>query len=1196
MRAFLSHVLSRRRFGVLVGITALCLLIAVFGGWLIVSGDHPLASLWSRLLAILGVIAIWLLIEAFLWWRRVRADTGILRTVLNISRGSGHEAIDAELSDMRENFRDTVAMLNRDERKFVLNQPWYLIMGPAAAGKESLIRQSGLNMPFEERLGRRSIPTQQASLRWHWWFTDEALLLGSVGALVATAARDAPVLRGWREMLNFVQRRRPRRPLNGVIMVVPVDIMLNADGLQELAANIRRRLQEAMQRFASRLPVYIVVSQCDRLLGFTEFFGRLDADAQAQPFGVTVPATPTGSTGRHAALQEQLSALVATVGQQVVARSAIEPDPVTRARMTLFPEQLARLADAAVALGDTLVIATRTERPPLLRGVFLTSAGQPDGDAVGSVDGWGPRFGRPLGLASASMGAARRGGTGPFFISGLFRNLIFPEARVSGRSVRGESRTAILNGTGYALCLGLLLAGIGWCFTIYDRHSTALTSMRSDIKVERAMIPQTNPQTGVSAVLPDLDEAKQLASVDQDHREPWLPLSIAPLNIKVARKAAQHSYHRALAAYLLPAMTEELYRQLRDATAAGTNRSQIRSLLTTYLMLGDPKHFDRTRISAWANGIVQADFALAPEERTRAQGHVNALLAMLPLPVALDQSLISRARSELRQMPDADEAYARLKSIALTSSSASPLDVVNALGSAGAQLLMLRSQAGLPVVVPALYTRDGFYRIFLTEAPLLARGVDANDWVLGGTGGGSAQNVAAVLQAMTNYYVQDYVKQWQSVVSQISLRALPDLPSLSGGLQTMAGQDSPLIQFINLIKQQTDLDPPSTQATGLIAQATNAVAGAAGSSAGTAAASLAQKAADLAVPAVIPTDPTNWPGTAIRTPFVPLLNLVDAKSGQAPVLRVQNTLATAYGVVSGIASAQAPDAAAQAIAAQVLSGQGADPLVAMRVQAATLPRPIDTIFRQLYQNIWSTLMSLTVNRIEASWARDVAPACEQTIARRYPFVASGDPGAGRDVTMRDFSSFFGPNGTIDKFITTNLGMFTTIDADGRLSLMSQNGLSLGLSSTAMAQINRARAVRNLFFGSDGNVLVRFAITPTYLDPRVLSATLQSDQTRFVYRHEAPRAVPFTWPPTGDGGASFSMNTTNGDVQQVQTDGVWAIFRLLNGVSSPTTGNGAKVSLNFKLADYTASYQLRADSVSNPFADRDYTAFRCVPRL
>ena len=40
-----------------------------------------------------------------------------------------------------------------------------------------------------------------------------------------------------------------------------------------------------MKRFAARLPIYVVVSQCDRILGFTEFFGRLDADAQAQAFG-----------------------------------------------------------------------------------------------------------------------------------------------------------------------------------------------------------------------------------------------------------------------------------------------------------------------------------------------------------------------------------------------------------------------------------------------------------------------------------------------------------------------------------------------------------------------------------------------------------------------------------------------------------------------------------------------------------------------------------------------------------------------------------------------------------------------------------------------------------------------------------------------------------------------------------------------
>lgn len=643
-----------------------------------------------------------------------------------------------------------------------------------------------------------------------------------------------------------------------------------------------------------------------------------------------------------------------------------------------------------------------------------------------------------------------------------------------------------------------------------------------------------------------------------------------------------------LRAKLLPALAAELRQQLTTATTTGMHPARVRALLTTYLMLDDPAHYDRARVSDWATALIDANLAMDASRRAAALGHLNRLLAVMPLPVGLDQALVSSARTIIRQQPDAEAAYARLKAMAAASPAVAPLDVVAALGATGSQLLMLRSQAGLPVVVPALFTRDGFYRLFLTEAPAIVKGLDANDWILGEPAATAQADIAAVQAAVNGMYAQDYIRAWQGIVDQVALRALPDLPSLSGGLQALAGQDLPLLQFLTLVRQQTDLEPPAPPKAGLLAAAEAAGKAIAGTT--------AMAAAEMAVPAAAPAAPRNWVGDTIRAPFAALTGLLVANGGQAPVLRVQNTLGTAYGVLSGVASAPVPEAAAQQVAAQVLSGQGADPLIALRVQAATLPRPVDGIFRQLHGMVWQALLGLTVSRIEASWARDVAPACAQGIARRYPFVSATDTAGGRDVMVKDFAAFFGPNGTMDKFVTANLAMFTTPGPDGRLTLVTQNGLSLGLSGAAMAQINRALAIRGLFFAADGSLLLRYWLTPVNLDPRAMSAALQIDQTRVVYRHEPPRPTAFSWPPTGDGGASLTLTTTSGETLRQGADGAWAVFQLLRDARLTTGGNAAQPLLTFTPGGMEASYRLRAESVGNPFVDRDFMEFRCVPRL
>jgi len=1214
MVAFLRRVLSPRNLGVLIGVTAICVAIAAFGGELVLFGVRPFAGLWQRLWGILVVLTIWLAAEGFVWWRGRRADARVLKLAVDCARDESKAATDAELAEHNAHLRDMIDTLRRERagygRQFVLALPWYLVVGPVAAGKTTLVMESGLQMLFEEPLadplGQSARSAQQQALRWRWVFTNEAVFICGAGALVQDAGQDSATLRNWRNLLDFVQRQRPRRPLDGVIVVIPAGTLL-AGGGREIATTIRRRLQEAMLRLAVRLQAYLVISQCDVILGFAEFFGRLDVDALAQPFGVALPAQGGVIRGGQNSLQDRLAQLVGSVSRLLPSRTAIEPNPSIRARMALFPEQLAAVSQSVLEFAGELTLVGRAERPLLLRGAFLTSAGRTGETMAAEIDGWSGRFGLGVGLMPTLLHDLREGRLAPLFLKGLFQRFIVPEAGLAGRSMRAERRTAMMNGAGYLGCLSLLVVAAGWWSAEYTSHVASLQAMRGGVAAERAVLPAALPQNGLAAVLPALDRAWSLTRIDLMDTPTESVIGISPLGIAAAGEATQRNYDSALQTLLLPALLTGLQQQLQQATSTGVNRSRIRSLLTIYLMFADPSHYNKPSVAAWTGNVVQGEFPFDPQRRASAQKHVTRLLELMPLPVSLDQGLIAEARADLRQQPNVDAVYERLKALSLNSPNAQPLDVESALGAAGSQLLMLRTQAGLPVVVPALYTRNGFYQIFLPQAPLLARGIDADDWVLGGTGSAADQSVASVLQAVTNQYVQQYVRQWQGVIGQIGLRALPDLPSLAGGLQTMAGPDSPLVQLINLIKQQTELDPPTTPQTGLLAQAAGAVSGVAGGSVaaggvaaggvGSAtAANLAQQAANLAVPPVFPTDPKIWPGNAIRLPFAPLQTMLDTKSGQAPLQRVTNTLAASYGVVSGVASAQSPEGAAQQIAAQVMSGQGADPLVGLRVQAATLPRPLDGIFRQIYASIWNTFMRLTLDRIEASWARDVAPICEQAIARRYPFIAPGDPSVGRDVAVRDFSSFFGPNGIMDKFIAGNLMMFTTQGPDGRLALASQNGLALDLSGSDLSEISRARDIRNLFFGPEGNLLVRFWLTPSYLDPRAMSATLQIDQTKLVYRHEPPQPAPFSWPPTGDGGATFSITTVNGEVHQTHYDGTWAVFQLLQGATSAKDGNGARLTVSFDLNGYKANYQLRAESVSNPFVDRAFSAFRCVPRL
>ncbi|MGO1077489.1 type VI secretion system membrane subunit TssM [Inquilinus sp. CA228] len=1203
----MRSMLSMRRLGVLVGIVAACLLIWFFGAQLL---GAVLAGVGARLLAIAAVISIWLAIEAISFWRRRRNNARMLDSLKRDQAASPDGTNLAEQTEMQEQFDRTFELLRSEKiggglaQDFLYALPFYLLIGPQSAGKSSLVARSGLRMPIEDRLGTGGLNMQVSGRRTRWWFAEDGLLITTAGSDDQQSEAQEAGAATWNGLLAFLSKHRPRRPLDAIVVVVDVDTLLTGRGAR-LAANLRARLQDAMRAFSARLPIYVVVSKCDHLPGFEETFWSLDETQRARAVGTLLPVdrdrAPAADVGTL--LLRELSASLNAVSRLVPFVAATERDPARRALIVGLPEQLSAAAAAAVAFTVELVRSGRRDRSPMLRGVFFTASGGPEPADSRLVDGWGSRFSRPMGLSLQPAEGRRQAGSGEsdrsYFVTGLFRDCIFPEAGLADRNPKVERRMAMMHAAGYIACLTGLVASCLLWFTESAAHRARLELFLQGAARELALERSLAPSSGMAGQQPLLDEARQVSMLNPSGVAIERFVGFSPLGIIAGtRDAARSAYSRILTSQYLPAVLAQLSGQLRQAVSAGSDAGTIRSLLAVYLMMGEPEHYARQDVSAWGAGVINAAYGLDPERREAALDHFTSLLDLMPVPVSLDQALISNARSLLRQRPDADRIYAQLRNLALNSSDASPIDVVEALGPAGSQLLMLRSQAGLPVSVPGFYTRDGFYKIFVPQAPRLVRNAGETDWVLGHTDGGDAAERAEILARVTDAYVRDYVKAWQSIVGQMALRELPDLPSIVSGLQTLAGPDSPLVQFIQLVTTHTDLPVPApAPEASILGQVTNAVEGAV-PAAGPAAAGAAQTvlASVGSQPAGNPLGTQAWPGDAIRTPFATLQGLIASRDGRAPVLRIQDSLTAAYGVMSGIASAQDPDAAAQQVAAKVISGQGGDPLIGLRVQAVSLPRPVDGIIRSLYQNIWDVLLQLTRSRIQAVWSKSVAPVCEQSISRRFPFADPGDPTT-LDVGLRDFADVFAPRGIMDTFVADNLAAFTTPGRDGTLTLTSQGGLTLDLSRDALSQINRARRIRDLFFDTNGNLSVAFTLTPSYLDPRVLSAALTVGPTSLTYRHEPPRQGAFQWPSAdGSDGASLTLSMTDGQTPGTQASGPWALFRLLRTAQPAATGGGDRLKLTFQINDTKVSYTLRAGSVANPFSNRDFEGFRCVPRL
>ncbi|MNG03293.1 hypothetical protein D3C84_863650 [compost metagenome] len=92
-------------------------------------------------------------------------------------------------------------------------------------------------------------------------------------------------------------------------MTLPVELLLSGieKDLDTLAQQVRQRLQEVHQTLHVDVPVYLVLSKADQLLGFDEFFDQLTREESDQVLGASFGQEQSGTD--VAVLRQEFEAL-----------------------------------------------------------------------------------------------------------------------------------------------------------------------------------------------------------------------------------------------------------------------------------------------------------------------------------------------------------------------------------------------------------------------------------------------------------------------------------------------------------------------------------------------------------------------------------------------------------------------------------------------------------------------------------------------------------------------------------------------------------------------------------------------------------------------------------------------------------------------------------------------------------------------
>lgn len=1077
---------------------------------------------------------------------------------------------------LRSIFEETAAALKesklargRTGSEVMMALPWYLVLGSSGSGKSSFLRHSGLQFSLTSARAGSSVQ-EGASDPVGLWCANEGVFIDLAGSLIDDDAE-------WDTCLELIKHYRKLQAVNGILVLVglPNLAAMSHSSADASARALRTRLTQVMQRLGVVCPVYLVLTQCDRVFGFRETFSSLAGVERDQVWGTTFPnrADVEQPAKRFeeefGRLRDQLSARmpfrIGTAGSADEARAVM-----------VFPRQLAALQDAVVRFIEVLFQSSAFQESPLLRGVYFTCATE-QGDPMDYVlDGVARAVGVTTGIGPS---APRSPSPRSAFIKGLLTGIVTPDAAlVAPTTATDRRRRLLLMGGVVGVSLGALLLTVGLIYSYGNNRDLAGDLLAAEKQSLRMTFHDERRFADNVLLLDQFRSPVEELTRYEEQRAP-LRLSLGLYRgtelASPSRDVFFHLFNTVYLGHTRTAIEAALKHFLTEpvSSRAAMESDNYYTLLKLYLMLSEPNRLDRDYVTGklrtlWDDLLASrygADVPKGLQEAVHGQiGLYAKILDANHLPFStIDHNLVSRVRLALQALPLPHRYFSRMQreasSITIPAFAPEPYNIDKAV--AGQRHVVLTNT----LTVPALFTPDG-WRILLPlvrDKVLKEAGQEA--WVL---------NVEEVPPkemeaAIERIYFDEYVRQWRRFIQGTRMLPAERLPDIANRLEVLSRKNSQLLALLKDVDRHTRLISITGQAKSK------------------------------------------------------LLNLLPGeKSSEAPAQRnpVQSTFESFHEFVtpSGEAKEAAVDKymaelgkAASSLTVLAQAGPGdqdlKDPrdLRQARLTTEVLLRQLEGEVREDFRPLLiqpfllaqATAIKGEVGDLNRAVRQDLAALCSQTVAVRYPFRKSDQPGS--DLTFADLAAFFHPqSGAFWRFYQSKL----------KSSVQEENGrwvvkfTDMPVGPGFLETLRQTDLISQGFFGKGTpEPRIAFELRPNGV-PGVDEVRLHIDGRELRYRNEVEEWFQFVWPGTPET-AGATLQVVSSGSQQPNTmhfDGRWGLFRLLDE-AHVTQVRPTEYAVEWTVtgsdgAPIKARFDLKADTPKNLFVPGLFSRFRCPTQV
>lgn len=260
--------------------------------------------------------------------------------------------------------------------------PWILVLGESGSGKSTLLN----NNLLESSVRKKDVETGEDEPGVQWWFYDKGVAVKPKGSLSLNTGGKNAEGKGWHNVLRMLRKHRSNRPIDGVVVTIPIQDVLSMNQSQpevharikEKAGVLHEKLGELQKELGVNFPVYVLFTKCDRISGFSSFAKALPEKFHRNIFGWSNPNSLDASYS-SAWVQSGIRSLHQDLKKMQMEIFAEKGNVTGAEDLFLFPSRFSELEETISKYMDVLFKSTAFHRSFFFRGFFFT--GSPEGES-----------------------------------------------------------------------------------------------------------------------------------------------------------------------------------------------------------------------------------------------------------------------------------------------------------------------------------------------------------------------------------------------------------------------------------------------------------------------------------------------------------------------------------------------------------------------------------------------------------------------------------------------------------------------------------------------------------------------------------------------------------------------------------------------------------------------------------------------